>query len=68
MDQGSASLTAPRVTPAGADSAVGRAAAFATGAGLAAFVVGTAAESVIIRAVHGLDDRTVFVFAVGPGV
>ena len=39
--------------PDGAGRAVWRPAALATGAGLAGFVVGTAAESVIIRAVQG---------------
>lgn len=38
---------------AGADRAVWRPAVLATAAGLAAFVVGAVAESVIIRAVHG---------------
>ena len=53
MGQGSASLTAPRTIPAGTERAVWRPAAIATGAGVAAFVVGAAAESVIIRSVHG---------------
>jgi len=39
--------------PAGAGWAVWRPAALATGAGLAVFVVGSAAEAVIIRGVHG---------------
>ena len=41
------------MTAAGTGPAVWRPAALAAGAGLAAFVVGTVAESVIIRAVHG---------------
>jgi hypothetical protein len=53
MDRGSASLTAPPTGRASAAWAGARAAALAAGAGLAAFLVGTAAESAIIRAVHG---------------
>lgn len=43
----------PRVKPDGARRPVWRPAALATLAGFAAFVVGTTAESAIIRAVHG---------------
>jgi hypothetical protein len=53
MDQGSASVTAPPVMPAATRRTVWTPAALAVGAGLASFVVGTAAESVILRAVHG---------------
>jgi serine phosphatase RsbU (regulator of sigma subunit) len=53
MDQGSAALSAPHIGPEGPGGAAWRLAALATGAGLAAFVVGTFAESLIIRAVHG---------------
>jgi hypothetical protein len=53
MDQGSESLTTPRVMPDRAGRTVGRAAGLAAGVGLAVFVVGTAVESAIIRAAHG---------------
>jgi serine phosphatase RsbU (regulator of sigma subunit) len=52
MDQGGAALSAPRMG-SGTGRAAWRLAAVATGAGLAAFVVGTSVESLIIRAVHG---------------
>ena len=72
MDQGSASLSVPSIVPAGGGWAAWRPAAIAAGAGLAVFVVGTTAESVIIRAVHGnrselewLSDAVVSMAVVG---
>jgi serine phosphatase RsbU (regulator of sigma subunit) len=53
MDQGSSALSAARIETNGAGRAVFRPAAVAAGAGLAVFLVGTAVESLIIRAVHG---------------
>ncbi len=53
MDQGPSALSAESIETSGAGRAVLRPAAVAAGAGLAVFVVGTAVESLIIRAVHG---------------
>jgi stage II sporulation SpoE-like protein len=53
MDQGSAALSTRPRGPAGPGRPAWRLAAVAAGVGLAAFVVGTRAESLIIRAVSG---------------
>jgi hypothetical protein len=53
MDQDMTTVTAPRGIASRADWALGRAAGLAAATGLVAFLVGAAAESLIIRAVHG---------------
>jgi stage II sporulation SpoE-like protein len=53
VDQGAAPLKGPRGSPAGTGGALWGPAAAAVGVGLLAFVAGIAAESLIIRAIHG---------------
>jgi serine phosphatase RsbU (regulator of sigma subunit) len=53
MDNGASALSAPRSGSDGAGRLALRPAAVAVVAGLAVFLVGTTAESLIIRAVHG---------------
>jgi hypothetical protein len=67
MDQSSATLSAPRVVPAGPARVAWRLAALAAGAGLAAFVA-AAAGSGPVGVPNWNDDRTVFVFAVEPRI